>query len=414
VFLTATWGFGSKDGHFIFGQQPAINLAWQFRQIQQPARLTPQPMQAKTPIVKASAGPISRATAIAPELVSSGLSPAGMDKMKQVKMPNLDISEAALPGVWKAGPANVYSGQARMASELLKEDPGLFDASIDNLLENMSERREKGDVQQKGSARVVTELLYLKVSSMFKKLQIPLIPTLQGVGEVNFNPVDFKSLTKNVYSGDAMELVREHLSRIIEQSSGQNAASDLFMDGKAILSMPLFEASQVYVISCLFGYSLRNADQRFQLEKLAGSMGAGHGANTLEEDKNSAQSLMKYISLFGPEDMQRILSISSVQARSVMELQVGALFGNLSVLKAKFAKALEEIFSSEQSHKSLMQAFKDNEVESISMTHDDLTRLVLEAVAFGSLLNDAEKQIHNVYELTPQRSPQEQRIFAER
>ncbi|CAK8998232.1 Uncharacterized protein SCF082_LOCUS5549, partial [Durusdinium trenchii] len=40
-------------------------------------------------------------------------------------------------------------------------------------------------------------------------------------------------------------------------------------------------------------------------------------------------------------------------------------------------------------------------VESLRLTSDDLRRLVLEAVAYGSLLNDSEKQFDSIYELTP-------------
>jgi len=34
------------------------------------------------------------------------------------------------------------------------------------------------------------------------------------------------------------------------------------------------------------------------------------------------------------------------------------------------------------------------------ITSEDMTRLVLEAVAFGTLLNDSEKQVDAVYQLT--------------
>merc|ERR550532_836016 len=77
-------------------------------------------------------------------------------------------------------------------------------------------------------------------------------------------------------------------------------------------------------------------------------------------------------------------SIASVEAQMAMEAQVTALFGDLRVLKGK-----------------LEQAIQRNEVASLRITSDDLRRLVLEAVAYGALLIDMEKQVDTLYELTP-------------
>ncbi|CAE7942457.1 unnamed protein product [Symbiodinium necroappetens] len=57
--------------------------------------------------------------------------------------------------------------------------------------------------------------------------------------------------------------------------------------------------------------------------------------------------------------------------------------------------------SPEEATMKLEKAIKSKEVESLRITSDDLRRLVLEAVAFGSLLNDSEKQFDSIYELTP-------------
>merc|ERR1712118_387522 len=84
-----------------------------------------------------------------------------------------------------------------------------------------------------------------------------------------------------------------------------------------------------------------------------------------------------------------------------MELQITALFGDLRALKEKFVSALGQVTSPEEAQRKLVQAVLNDEVETVRLTSDDLTRLVLEAVAYGSLLNDAEKQLNMVYELTP-------------
>jgi len=49
----------------------------------------------------------------------------------------------------------------------------------------------------------------------FRTLNVPLIPTLKAGGDVRFGSIDLKALTNDIYSKDALELVKEHLFRII-------------------------------------------------------------------------------------------------------------------------------------------------------------------------------------------------------
>lgn len=267
-------------------------------------------------------------------------------------------------------------------------------------------RQKMDELREKERTRAVTELMYLKVCNKFTELSVPMIPNLKGGGDVKFGSINLAGLTTNVYTGDAMELVREHLFKII----GQQAPSAPFMGGMAVVRIALFEAGQVYAMSSLFGYSLRNADQRFQLEKLAGNFGAWGTdpsgdpdvpPNIMKDGGTPGKTLKQYIADFGPMEVQRMLSVASVEARTAMELQVSALFGDLRVLKDKFVNALGQVNSPEEAGKKLAEAIEDNTVESLRITSEDLTRLVLEAVAYGTLLNDAEKQVNSIYELTP-------------
>jgi len=259
------------------------------------------------------------------------------------------------------------------------------------------------EVREAERARIVTELLYLKVCSRFKQLQVPLIPTLRGGGNVKFGALDLKGLTEDVYSKDALDLVREHLFRIIGQQG-----STSYMGGLAVVQIALFQVGQVYAMSSLFGYYLRRVDARYQLEKLAGNFGAWGeessettASNPFAEDKEGADSLKDYIKAFGPEEVQRMTTIASVEAQMAMEQQVTALFGDLRVLKEKLVNALGMSTSEQEATRKLEQAIQNNEVESLRITSDDLRRVVLEAVAYGALLNDSEKQVDTIYELTP-------------
>jgi len=332
----------------------------------------------------------------------------------------------ATPEKWRPGPAEVYSGQAQKAMYLLRENPVLFDSSVEEELQVLQEQKEEqeaaqsslsnandkedalvlrrrmSEVLQNERMRIVTELLYLKVCARFRAMNVPLIPTLKAGGDVRFGSIDLKSLTNDMYSKGALELVKEHLVRII----GQQSAGSI-MGGLAVVQISLFQAGQVYAMSALFGYYLRRVDARFQLEKLAGTFGAwgdeggGDDPEPFAGNDGELQSLKDYISKFGPQEVQSMTSIASVEAQMAMETQVTALFGDLRVLKEKLVSALGMVSSNEEATRKLEQAIQSNEVASLRITSDDLRRLVLEAVAYGALLIDMEKQADTLYELTP-------------
>lgn len=335
-----------------------------------------------------------------------------------------------MPEIWRAGPAEVYSGQAQKALYLMRENPALFDSAVEEELEALAIQRDEeedqkaqlendgikedtlvlrrrmDEVREAERTRIVTELLYLKVCRKFKQLQVPLIPPLKAGGDIKFGAIDLKGLTSDIYSKDALELVREHLFHIIGQRG-----STSFGTGTAVVQISLFQAGQVYGMSALFGYYLRRVDARYQLEKLAGNFGAwGEEAPKEEEspfatDKEGFDSLQGYINSFGPDEVQRMTTIASVEAQMAMESQVAALFGDLRTLKEKLMEVLGMVSSNEEATRKLEEAIQNNEVESLRITSDDLRRLVLEAVAYGSLLNDSEKQIDSFYELTPSSRP---------
>jgi len=341
-----------------------------------------------------------------------------------------------VPELWKVGPVRVHTGPAQKALYLLKEDPMLFDVAVDEELETLRRqnaeaevqrgtlnetakkdmlalRRRMEEVRRSECAEVATELLYLRVCSMFRQLGVPLIPPVRSGGDVKFCSVDLKGLTTDIYSKDALELVREHLFSIVGQD-GVTTATPLM--GGLVVQIALIQASQVYAMSSLFGYYLRRMDARYQLESLAGSFGAwGGGVPSASSRKSfgpilagqesgAENSLKDYINSFGPEQMLRMTSIASVEAQAAMERQVAALFGDLRLLKRQLRETLGTIGSPNEAIAKLQLAIQSGQVESVHMTSDDIRRIVLEAVAFGALLNDSEKQVETIYELTPKQA----------
>merc|ERR1719235_2624079 len=168
-------------------------------------------------------------------------------------------------------------------------------------------------------------------------------------------------------------------------------------------------------MSALLGYSLRNFDARFQVEKLMYNAGAwGHGEslnewddedptekNPFAKDSRAAERMENYISSFGPEEARRMTSVASVEARMAMEMHISSLFGDLSKLQEEVQSAVGVVSSVQEANLKLMQAVAGHKVKTLRITSDDLTRLVLEAMAYGALLRDAENHVSSTYELTP-------------
>jgi len=335
---------------------------------------------------------------------------------------------AEIPKKWSIGPADVYTGPAQQALYLLRENPDLFDATVEAEFEKLQDqksdakqhdaaedklqdkdaivlRRRVQEVRESERACIATELMYLKVCNYFKNLQVQLIPPLKGGGDIKLGHagVNIKALT-DIYSSDALNLVKEHLFGILGQQSTP-------LGTQAIVQIALFQAGQVYAMSAIFGYYLRRVDARYQLEKLAGSFG-GFGETApakgvkkpFGDDEEALKSLKSYVESFSPEEAQRMTAIASVEAQMAMETQVLALFGDLRILKEALVQAVGMVISNEEATQKLQKAIEEKKVESIRFTSEDLRRVVLEAVAFGSLLYESEKQADSFYELTPSSS----------
>eukprot|EP00747_Dinoflagellata_sp_TGD_P169285 gnl/TRDRNA2_/TRDRNA2_197879_c0_seq1.p1 gnl/TRDRNA2_/TRDRNA2_197879_c0~~gnl/TRDRNA2_/TRDRNA2_197879_c0_seq1.p1 ORF type:complete len:483 (+),score=88.88 gnl/TRDRNA2_/TRDRNA2_197879_c0_seq1:48-1451(+) len=326
---------------------------------------------------------------------------------------------------WRAGPAEIHSGQGQMADTVLRNNPALFDAQVQEQLEAMQEQRAKDEwlqleldkksddaeddsavnlrkriaaIQRDERDLASSELIYLKACKMFQQLHVPMIPTLKGARDIKFGAIDLKNLTSEVHTLEALELVNvqageKALERLFEIISGQAKITP-----GTVLEIPLLEAGQVYAASAMFGYSLRNFDRRFQLEKLTKD---SFGAWLQTLGLPGVGPLKRYISSVGPEVQPGMISISSLEAYHAMESHITSLFGEHYVLEEKFANALGTVTSEQDLASKLAEAVKANKVEAVRITSDDMTRLVLEAVAFGTLLNDAEQQVDTIYPLTP-------------
>ncbi|CAK9071876.1 unnamed protein product [Durusdinium trenchii] len=345
--------------------------------------------------------------------------------------------------LWSPGPVKLETKAARRVQKHLQHDPLLVlvdetvkeefkllavqrlkqespitspPGAVGEALGLMSLRRRIAQIQRKERLKTASELIYVMVASMFKYLEVPFIQPLKGGGHVrmDMDGEQLRGLTE-IYSMEALELVRDHLFNIVgvEAQAAEAPA----------LRIAMYQAGQVYAMSALFGYYLRRADVRYQLDKIVSLHDAGDDNDDLEigetrkrrrrpvprwmelswakGESRADVSLKDYIQSFGPDELRQIRSLASAEAQATMELQISALFGDLRVLKSKLLKATEGSTTDEEATEMLEEGLRSGAVESIRISYDNLRRLILEAVAFGSVLFDAEREADSNYDLTP-------------
>lgn len=237
----------------------------------------------------------------------------------------------------------------------------------------------------------------------FSEIRVPLVPKLSRCiynGRLEIWPSKDWEL-ESIHSIEIFEMVREHVSTVI----GLRANSSV-TDYWATTQIHKFQLGQVYVASILYGYFLKSASLRHNLEHCLtlthqdfhlthrtsiqlpdlwtpglNTMGFGRISNVQSlpvvqgsSRQETSESLRSYIIGFDSEALQRCAKPKTKEALNLIEKHSCALFGdqNLGMLEAD---------------------------EVITTSFLSMKRLVLEAVAFGSFLWDIEEYVDTVYKL---------------
>lgn len=223
--------------------------------------------------------------------------------------------------------------------------------------------------------------------------------TSDPVGRVDFWPNQEMKL-ESIHSPEAFEMVQSHLSLVL----GERVMGPL----DTIIQISKTKLGKLYAASVMYGYFLKRVDERFQLERSmktlpknfdenrVGSKDSASmsqmwdpdslielqpdefgGASFKDVTEDKAYRLRSYVMYLDPETLQRYATIRSKEAVSLIEKQTQALFGRPDI------RILED---------GSLNALND---EVISLTFSGLTMLVLEAIAFGSFLWDAEGYVES-------------------
>ncbi|THG01032.1 UV-B-induced protein At3g17800, chloroplastic [Camellia sinensis] len=346
----------------------------------------------------------------------------GLDK-SQVRSLIVRASGSLGGDLAPVAPLQFDSPVGQLLAQILQTHPHLLPAAIDQQLENLQAERDAqgeetqassqdlllykriAEVKEKERQRTLEEIMYCLIVQKFVDNNVSMIPkiseTSDPTGRVDFWPNQEQKL-ESVHSPEAFEMIQSHLSLVL----GERVVGPLDM----IVQISKIKLGKLYAASIMYGYFLKRVDQRFQLERSMNTLPKGFdleqikfedavpvnplwdpdslirippddgdGGGITDSSEGKSYRLRSYVMYLDAETLQRYATIRSKEAISLIEKQTQALFGRPDIRIAKDGS---------------LDASSD---EVVAITFSGLTMLVLEAVAFGSFLWDAEGYVESKY-----------------
>ncbi|XWS47184.1 hypothetical protein CRYUN_Cryun14cG0131500 [Craigia yunnanensis] len=249
----------------------------------------------------------------------------------------------------------------------------------------------------------VEDVMYMLIFYKFSEIRVPLVPKLSRCiynGRLEIWPSKDREL-ESIHSIAVLEMIWEHVSTVICLR-----ANSIATDNWATTEIQGLQLDRVYASSILFGYFLKSASVRHQLEQCLTlahqdclshrnslqfpdllpcgfksvvfghvndmqSVSLGQGPGTQEKN---LEELRCYVMGFDPETLQRCAKLKSKEAVNLIEKHICALFGDEQRGMLETSEVILTSFLS-------------------------LKRLVLEAAAIGSFVWDIEEYVDTVYKL---------------
>jgi hypothetical protein len=283
----------------------------------------------------------------------------------------------------------------------------------------------------------VQDVMYANILQKFRTLNVDMLPPLDEE-MLHLRGVDLTQLTNGVHSVEALSMVKEHLMGMLGPEASAAYSNTLVRTSK-------LQAAQMYAASIMFGYFLRKADKRFSLDRAMGTLplnpeesarslealfesasamdsvdeadAAGFNLNgargdfpsfdgndgvsddyaSTDETRASGKTTLKqYIQSFDAATLAETARVVSLEGVVLAERQTGALFGSVEALAREMQSALEgsgngqPITSPEELMRRVEDVVGNGKVKTVTLPVATQRRVVLEAVAFGSFLRDAE------------------------
>lgn len=307
------------------------------------------------------------------------------------------------------GPAELRSVAGQKVQYLMSENPMLIEGAIEQEFALLQQQEETdgqvgndlagGDndnlelrlrfAELRRAEREISrsDLLYMMVCDEFRRVSAPLSAALPRSLDTraSLGPEPRRgALTESLHSPQVLRVVMAHLQKSLPQ------AADMRSDQTMLFLQ--FPSSQAYAMSVIYGYVIRRTERRFNLER--SFLPESEAGTETDGDK----TLGDYLDSM-PLDFQG--SMLSLEAQLAMEAQVEALFGDLAKSKSLMIETLKSAPRGEDPIAYLQKVSMEGKYPAHMLTKGDFHRLLLEAIAFGVFLCEAEARAQAMSSLTP-------------
>ncbi|KAJ3680672.1 hypothetical protein LUZ60_016950 [Juncus effusus] len=311
-------------------------------------------------------------------------------------------------------PVQLESPTGQLLLQIMRSHPHLLPATVDQQLDRLQSEKDEqkeeaatrspqdllfrriSEVKDKERQKALEEILYCLIIQKFADKNISLIPKISAEMDSYSNQ---ESKLTSIHSSDAIEMIQSHISIIL----GERSVGPL----STAVQISKLKLGKLYAASVMYGYFLKRVDERYQLErsmktlpdvkklpKMFDNMKPNpfwdlesmvqitddddeYNSNYGQEEEG--YKLRSYVMYLDAETLQRYATMRSKEAVGIIEKQTQALFGRPDIVIADDGS---------------LNAVDD---EILTVTFQGLTMLVLEAVAFGSFLWEAEGYVESKY-----------------
>lgn len=232
----------------------------------------------------------------------------------------------------------------------------------------------------------------------FSEIGVHLVPKLSKCmynGRLEIWPCRDWEL-ESIHSFEVLEMVREHLLTVIGWKEKSNVTENWIPT-----QVPKFQIHRVYAASILYGYFLKSASLRHHMEQSLEHINSDIGVTTSGNLLVSGSWPLKQNSVpFGRISGTRSTlagPTSLIQGKKNEKLRSYVMNFDHEIMQMCAKPKCKEALYLIEKHCSALFGDESDEVVSTSLA--SLKRIVLEAVAFGSFLWDAEDYVRTFYQL---------------
>ncbi|CAI9776604.1 unnamed protein product [Fraxinus pennsylvanica] len=320
-------------------------------------------------------------------------------------------------------PLEPKTAAGRFLSGVLLNDREYFHAAVKNQLEQLVADRDEAvaraeyslgsdvaslhrriaELKKQECQTAVEDVVYMLIFYKFMEIRVHLVPRISKCiynGRLEIYPSKDWEL-QSIHNFEVLEMVKEHITAVVGRKANSNVK-----DSWATTEIPRLRLCRLYAASILYGYFLKSALLRYRLEQGLDLTNLDFGTDAYRLQLSEMLSLGSNYIAFDHINRPKSLSIGQVSC------SLGEKHEKLRCYVMGFDSETLQMCAKPKSKEALnlierhcCALFGDENTglletnNSISTSFASLKRFVLEAVAFGSFLWDAEECVNAVYKL---------------